>query len=64
MNMATLAPWLAVAGGGALGASLRFATTLWIGVPTMPTTLAALTELSATPIGACFGGVLTYLHTF
>ncbi|KZY12906.1 chromosome condensation protein CrcB, partial [Alcanivorax sp. HI0035] len=37
MNMATLAPWLAVAGGGAVGASLRFATTLWIGVPTMPT---------------------------
>lgn len=37
MNMANLAPWLAVAGGGAVGASLRFATTLWIGVPTMPT---------------------------
>ena len=36
MSMATLAPWLAVAGGGAIGACLRFATSLWIGVPAMP----------------------------
>lgn len=29
-------PWLAVAAGGAVGACLRFGTTVWIGVPTMP----------------------------
>ena len=29
-------PWLAVAAGGAVGACLRFGTTVWIGVPAMP----------------------------
>ena len=29
-------PWIAVACGGAIGACLRFGTTLWVGVPVMP----------------------------
>ncbi|MEQ3636971.1 CrcB family protein [Alcanivorax sp.] len=29
-------PWIAVAIGGAVGACLRFATSLWLGVPSMP----------------------------
>ena len=29
-------PWIAVACGGAIGACLRFGTSLWVGVPAMP----------------------------
>lgn len=36
MNATGMIPWLAVAVGGAAGACLRFATTLWVGIPVMP----------------------------
>ena len=36
MNAPGSGPWLAVALGGSVGACLRYATALWVGVPAMP----------------------------
>ena len=36
MNAHGIFPWLAVALGGSMGACLRYATALWVGVPAMP----------------------------
>ncbi len=57
MTEASLLPWLAVAGGGALGACLRFGTTLWLGVPTMPSWPWA--TFSVNLLGSFLFGLLT-----
>ncbi len=50
-------PWLAVAAGGATGACLRFATTLWMGVPAMPAWPWA--TFSVNLVGSFLFGLLT-----
>lgn len=59
MSMADvgLVPWLAVAAGGATGACLRFGTTLWLGVPTMPAWPWA--TFSVNLLGSFLFGLLT-----
>ncbi|MCK0152409.1 CrcB family protein [Alcanivorax sp. S6407] len=52
-----LVPWLAVAGGGATGACLRFGTTLWLGVPAMPAWPWA--TFSVNLLGSFLFGLLT-----
>ena len=60
-------PWLAVAAGGAVGACLRFGTTVWIGVPTMPAwpwATLALGRSRPGPAGSVIVFMrLDYLHT-
>ena len=57
MTDAGLVPWLAVATGGAMGACLRFGTTLWLGVPAMPAWPWA--TFSVNLIGSFLFGLLT-----
>ena len=56
-----LLPWIAVASGGAMGACLRFATTLWLGSPTMPAWPWA--TFSVNVVGSFMFGVLVVVLT-